>query len=102
MAQRILWNSPAIPGELVEDEGFHVAVRDKLAEIVESDSPSRSDLRAIFVRYNDSSPGERDAIDAAFVWITGYTFSTLCAKVTTSRGQTYEQTLNQWRGQRGE
>jgi hypothetical protein len=37
------------------------------------------DLQARSIRYNAATPLERDAIDAAFVWMTGDTPATISA-----------------------
>jgi hypothetical protein len=51
----------------------------------------------IFRRYNSGSAAERDAIDAAFVWMTGYTLATISAMVATPDGVDFEETLEEWR-----
>ena len=54
-------------------------------------------MAALFNRYNTSGPSERDAIDAVFVWMTGYTLATICAMVVTPNGKDYERTIEKWR-----
>lgn len=96
MVRETLWNSPRIPSRLLHEE-FVIDVRTKVDELGAADEPSESDLLALFHRYNESTTEERDAIDAAFVWITGYTFATICAMVVTPGGKDYERTLDKWR-----
>jgi hypothetical protein len=49
---RILWNSPPIPDDLLEQEEFALKVMEKAQELMSTDAPSSSDLDAIFARYN--------------------------------------------------
>ena len=101
MAHPILWKSPRIPDEVIEDDTTLWDIRAKVDELVGDDSPSTSDTAAIFHRYNSSTPAERDAIDAAFVWMTGYTLASICAMVATPKGGDFELTLEDWRRKAG-
>ena len=51
----------------------------------------------IFRRYQIASLAERDAMDAVFVWMTGYTLASICAMVVTPKGKAFERTLEEWR-----
>lgn len=97
MAHPNLWKSPRIPDEVIEDEDLLWDVRSKVDELAAEDSPSSGDMAAIFNRYNAATPAERDAIDAAFVWMTGYTLATICAMAATPEGDDFEETLEDWR-----
>lgn len=97
MADPVLWSSPRIPDEVTADDDFLWEVRAKVDELSGDDSPSSSDTAKIFHRYNDASAPERDAIDAAFVWMTGYTLASICAMVVTPNGKDFERTLEKWR-----
>ena len=94
---RILWNSPPIPDDLLEQEEFALKVMEKAQELMSTDTPSSSDLDAIFARYNASTAHERDAIDAAFVWFTGYTLASIAAMVEAADPSEYEDVLDEWR-----
>ena len=76
-----LWNSPPIADRLLNDQ-FIETFREKAISLVIDDAPSSNDLRYIFRRYNAASPQERDAIDAAFVWFTGFTVGSIAKQVT--------------------
>jgi hypothetical protein len=93
----VLWNSPGIPTAVLQNENSLWNIRCKVQLLAMDDDPSPSDVAALFHRYNSSTPAERDVIDAAFVWMTGYTFATICAMVVTPNGKDYEQTLEKWR-----
>lgn len=97
MGKQVLWNSPSIPTAVLNDEDLPWQVRSKVEELSMEDSPSSSDMASLFLRYNDSSAAERDAIDAAFVWLTGYTFASICAMAVTPEGKEFEETLEKWR-----
>ncbi len=97
MKHTILWKSPRIPDEVVNDEDMLWDIRAKVDELAAEDNPSTGDTAAIFNRYNSARPAERDAIDAAFVWMTGYTLATICAMVVTPEGDDFEETLEEWR-----
>lgn len=97
MSKSPLWSSPRIPQAIVDDSDFAWEVRAKADELSIEDSPSSSDTAMILHRYNVSSPQERDAIDAAFVWMTGYTLASICAMVVTPEGKDFERTLEKWR-----
>jgi len=94
---RILWNSPPIPDDLLDQEEFPLKVMEKAQELMSTDAPSSSDLDAIFARYNASTARERDAIDAAFVWFTGYTLASIAAMVEAADPSEYEDVLDEWR-----
>jgi len=96
-----LWKSPKIPEEVVEDEDLLWDIRAKVDELSADDTPSSGDTANIFHRYNSGSPAERDAIDAAFVWMTGYTLASIAAMVATPEGADFEQTLEEWRRKAG-
>ena len=91
------WNSPRIRNLVASDDKMTWKVRAKVDELAACDAPSTSDTAMIFQRYNSGGPAERDAIDAAFVWMTGYTLATICAMVVTLDGKDYERTLKNWR-----
>jgi hypothetical protein len=97
MANPILWRSPQIPLSVLEKDDFPWLVRSKVDELAADDEPSSNDIATAFNRYNFATSAEREAIDAAFVWMTGYTFATICAMVVTPNGKDYEQTLEKWR-----
>lgn len=97
MSNSILWNSPRLPDSVADDDDIAWEVRTKVEELSAVDSPSSSDMAKIFHRYNSSSRAERDAIDAAFVWMTGYTLASICAMVVTPEGKDFERTLEKWR-----
>ncbi len=101
MSHRLLWNSPAIPADLLEDDEFSRKVRSKVDELASSDSPSSGDMDSLFQRYNAATPAERDAMDAAFVWLTGYAFASIAAMVTALDPAQYEDVLAIWRDSRG-
>lgn len=86
----ILWNSPVIP---VDDDETLWSIRERVGQLFETDAPSRSDLRTVFDRYNGGSAAERDAIDAALVWLTGYTLATISAMVEVGPGGNCEALL---------
>src|SRR5688572_15781300 len=92
-----LWRSPKIPDEVLRDEDLPWEVRARVELLAADDSPSSSDSAVIFNRYNEATPGERDAIDAAFVWMTGYTLASICAMVVTPKEKDFERTLEKWR-----
>jgi hypothetical protein len=92
-----LWKSPRIPDDVVEDDDLLWDIRAKVDELAADDSPSTSDTAMIFRRYNSGSAAERDAIDAAFVWMTGYTLAAISAMVATPDGVDFEETLEEWR-----
>jgi len=92
-----IWNSPALPAKIVDDDILHWNVLSKVNELASSDEPSSGDMRRIFERYNESTPAERDAIDAAFVWLTGYTFATIVAMTVAKPGESHEKILKRWR-----
>lgn len=94
---RILWHSPPIPDDLRDQEEFPVKVMEKAQELMSTDAPSSSDLDAIFARYNASTARERDAIDAAFVWFTGYALASIAAMVEADDPSEYETVLEEWR-----
>ncbi len=94
---RILWHSPAIPEDLLNQEEYAFHVMEKAQELMSTDTPSPSDVDAIFGRYNAASSLERDAIDAAFVWLTGYTLASIAAMVVADVPSEYEEVLDQWR-----
>lgn len=96
MANRLLWNSPAIPESAFESDDALDAVTERVLELHLSDMPSSNDRRAIFHRYNEATPEEREAIDAAFVWLTGYTLATIAAMAVSGSGD-YEKVLAEWR-----
>jgi hypothetical protein len=93
MANQLVWNSPQIP----ESDLDPWEVLGKVQALTLEDEPSSSDVGSLVPRYNTSSPEERDAIDAALVWLTGYTFSSICAMVATPDGKDFERTLEKWR-----
>jgi len=97
MKPSVLWKSPKIPDDVIDDEETLWDIRSKVDELAADDAPSSSDTAMIFRRYNSGSPAERDAIDAAFVWMTGYTLASICAMVVTPRGKDFERTLDKWR-----
>jgi len=97
MKRSVLWKSPRIPDDLIDDDDILRDIRAKVDELAADDSPSTSDTAMIFRRYNSSSPAERDAIDAAFVWMTGYTLATICAMVASPEGIDFEETIEEWR-----
>jgi len=97
MSHPNLWKSPKIPDEVVENDDLLWDIRAKVDELAADDSPSTSDTAMIFRRYNSSGPAERDAIDSAFVWMTGYSLATICAMVATPDGVDFEETLVEWR-----
>src|SRR5687767_15045926 len=97
MSPRVLWNSPSVPDLLIDGDFLPWDVRTKVDQLSAEDEPSNNDVTSLLRRYNSSSPSERDAIDAAFVWLTGYTFATICAMVVTPNGKDYERTLEKWR-----
>jgi hypothetical protein len=97
MANPNLWKSPRIPDEVVGDDELLWEIRAKVDELAADDSPSTSDTAMIFRRYNEAAPAERDAIDAAFVWMTGYTLASITAMVATPDGGDFEETLEKWR-----
>ena len=74
---RLLWKSPPLPEEIFEDEEWIWRLRQKAQELVLTDTPSTNDLRYALHRYSESTSSERDAMDAAFVWFTGYTLSSI-------------------------
>lgn len=93
----ILWHSPPIPNDLLDQEDFPLKVLEKAQELMSTDTPSSSDLDSIFVRYKASTARERDAIDAAFVWFTGYTLASIAAMVEADDPSEYETVLQEWR-----
>lgn len=97
MAHPNLWKSPRIPSEVVGDDDLLWEIRAKVDELAADDAPSTSDTAMIFRRYNDATPAERDAIDATFVWMTGYTLASITAMVATPDGDDFEETLEKWR-----
>lgn len=101
MGRRILWRSPHIPAEFLTDEDVLWDIRLKVDELAAEDSPSTSDTAMIFHRYNEATPAERDAIDAAFVWMTGYTLASIAAMVATPEDDDFEETLGEWRRKEG-
>ena len=94
---RILWNNPPIPDDLLDQEEFPLKVMEKAQELMFTDTPSSSDNNAIFSRYNASTAHERDAIDAAFVWFTGYTLASIAAMIEADDSSDYEGVLQKWR-----
>jgi hypothetical protein len=97
MTVKLLWNSPALPESVMNDNEMHWEIRAKVDDLSAEDSPSSNDVSTLFHRYNASTPAERDAIDAAFVWMTGYTMATICAMVATPGEEDFEETLEEWR-----
>jgi hypothetical protein len=97
MGQPLVWKSPEIPAAFLNDEDLFWQVRAKVDELASEDTPSSSDTAMIFRRYQSASPAQRDAIDAAFVWMTGYTLASICAMVVTPEGKDFEATLEKWR-----
>jgi hypothetical protein len=97
MPRKVLWKSPALPAELLDDEQLHWDVQSRVLSLTLTDHPSASDMRALFVRYNESTAPERDAIDAAFVWMCGYSFASIVAMVVAQRGEAYEDVLKRWK-----
>ena len=95
--EQILWHSPAIPNDLLDQEDFPLKVMEKAQELLSTDSPSSSDIATIFGRYNASTAHERDAIDAAFVWFTGYTLASIAAMIEADDPSEYEGVLQKWR-----
>ena len=96
MTSRLLWNSPAIPESAFEDDDALDALTERVLELHLSDMPSSNDRRAIFHRYNEGTPQEREAIDAALVWLTGYTLATIAAMAVSADGD-HERVLAEWR-----
>jgi len=96
-----IWRSPRIPEEVVNDDDLLWDIRFKVDELAAEDSPSTGDTAAIFIRYNSATPGERDAIDAAFVWMTGYTLASITAMVATPEGVDFEETIETWHHKAG-
>jgi len=101
MSHPNLWKSPRIPDEVVEDDDMLWDIRARVDELAAEDAPSSGDTAKIFHRYNSGSPAERDAIDAAFVWMTGYSLASISAMVATPEGGDFEQTLEDWRRKAG-
>jgi len=97
MGEPLIWRQTEIPASILEDEDLHWQVRAKVDDLSADDSPSSSDTAMIFRRYQAASPAERDAIDSAFVWMTGYTLASICAMVVTPEGKDFEKTLEKWR-----
>lgn len=95
----IIWNSPRLPDDLLEDEGFPWRFLEKAGELSATDTPSTNDVACIFDRYNASTVHERDAIDSAFVWWTGYTLATIAAMVEAEDPAKVEELLALWRTQ---
>jgi hypothetical protein len=71
-----LWKSKPLPKHALEDGALARRIRERAEALNATDDATDKDLLYLFSRYN-SSPQERDAIDAAFVWFTGYTLSTI-------------------------
>jgi hypothetical protein len=71
-----LWKSKPLPEDALEDGALARRIRERAEALNATDDATDKDLLYLFSRYN-SSPEERDAIDAAFVWFTGYTLSTI-------------------------
>lgn len=101
MAIPNLWKSPGIPDEVVKNDDLLWDIRTKVDELAADDAPSTGDTAMIFRRYNSATPGERDAIDAAFIWMTGYTLASIAAMVATPKGGDFEETLEGWRRKAG-
>lgn len=78
---RILWSSPTVPDRILDDQKLPWKVRTEAEKLSCSDTPSPSDMRFVFQRYNEATPSERDAMDAVFVWFTGYTLSSIVDRV---------------------
>lgn len=103
MKQPLVYKSPPIPSEVYEDEEFMLSFTTHLRQLHEADSPSPGDQRRIFEVYEEATPRERQAIDYAFTWLTGYTLATLAAQVQVSRGirsrdrNPVEGLLTKWR-----
>jgi hypothetical protein len=98
-AKMLLWKNPAIPEGIFEKDGFMENFLTQLDEQHSTDSPSSSDLLSIFHKYNRTSPCERDAIDAAFVWFSGYSLATLAAMAAAEDPSDYHDLLSKWRKQ---
>jgi hypothetical protein len=75
-----LWKSKPLPKSALEDGALARRIRVQAEALNATDDVSDKDLLYLFSRYN-SSPQERDAIDAAFVWFTGYTLATIAEMV---------------------
>ena len=78
---RLLWKSPLIPAVFLEDEDLLQALRAEAGTLAAGDDPSRSDLAFLIAEYNDAPPEVRDGMDAAIVWMTGYTLHTISRRV---------------------
>lgn len=78
---RLLWKSTSIPKHLIQDEEWIWALHAKAIELSLTDVPSTHDLRYALHRYNESIPSQRDAMDSAFVWFTGYTLASLAKMI---------------------
>lgn len=98
--QQILWKSPPIPGRVLKREDFMEKFLAQLDVQRSTDSPSSSDLWSIFIRYNRSTAAERDAIDAAFVWFSGYSLASLAAMAVSKDPSKYDDLLMKWRARR--
>lgn len=92
----LLWKNGPIPERLLSDKTFAWRVREAVTSEIMSDAPSQGDVDGIFLRYNESSPEERDAMDAAFVWMTGYTLRTLAARTVVGEGGDYTKEIGKW------
>jgi hypothetical protein len=71
-----LWKSKPLRKSALADGALARRIRMRAEALNATDDASDKDLLYLFSRYN-SNPQERDAIDAAFVWFTGYTLATI-------------------------
>jgi GrpB-like predicted nucleotidyltransferase (UPF0157 family) len=88
-------NGP-IPEKLLEDGDFPWRVRTEAMAQMMSDEPSQSDMRRVFVDYLKASPAERDAMNAAFVWMTGYTLQSLAARAEAGSRGDWTRVVSRW------
>jgi hypothetical protein len=95
-AKSFLWKNPAIPENILAKKDFMDDFMTQLDVQRSTDSPSSSDLMSIFDKYNRSTPVERDAIDAAFVWFSGYSLASLAAMAVSKDPSKYYKVITKW------
>ena len=83
--RRNVWGSAPLAKSVVESDDLLWKIREEALECALTDTPSTNDLRYALLRYNESTPSERDAMDTVFVWFTGYTLRTLARRSKSSR-----------------
>jgi hypothetical protein len=74
-----VWPNFKLPANLARNEEFLINLKSEVISQASDDSPSSGDLAAIIGKYNSATEDGREAMNDAFVWMTGYSLPSLAA-----------------------